>query len=327
MPTDFGAPPSPIFLTGPTAGGKSELALRLAEILGGEIVSVDSMQVYRGMDIGTAKPSPGERERVPHHLIDILDLDENFDAARFVQEAREAENDILARGRIPIFCGGTGLYFKAYLEGLGQNPPSNPALRSELGNQPLEVLLERLRSCDPEAYAKVDRNNPRRVIRALAIVLQTGQPLSTTRVSWTKFAPHSNPGRGLHKTSSLFFFGLHRSPEELRRRIERRVDAMFRQGLVEETQELMRHGLAQNMTASQALGYRQVKEYLEGQRSLQETIELIKTRTRRYAKRQMTWFRTQLSLTWIEGTQEEGLEEQATSLAQLYIQRQKKGLP
>ena len=166
----------PIFIAGPTAVGKSEIALRLAEQLGGEIISADSMQVYRGLDIGTAKPSPADRARVPHHLIDICDLTESFDAAQFARLAHRAVAEIQSRGHVPVLCGGTGLYFKAFLEGLGEAPSADAKLRAELEAAPLENLLAELRERDPAAYEKIDKKNPRRVIRAVEVMRLTGKP-------------------------------------------------------------------------------------------------------------------------------------------------------
>jgi len=161
-------PPSRVlFLGGPTAAGKSELAMLLAEKLGGEIISVDSMQVYRGLDIGTAKPRPAERARVPHHLIDVVAVTEPFNAAHFMKLAHEAVSKIQQRGHVPILCGGTGLYFKVFLEGLGQAPPGNAALRAELAATPLAELLRELAERDPEMYESIDRQNARRIIRAM----------------------------------------------------------------------------------------------------------------------------------------------------------------
>jgi tRNA dimethylallyltransferase len=279
----------PVFLAGPTAAGKSALALELAERLQGEIISVDSMQVYRGMDIGTAKPTPAEQARVRHHLIDILGLRETFDAARFLSLAHEAVSGIQARGRLPIFCGGTGLYFKAWLEGLGTAPPADPTLRAALEKTPLETLLTELAERDPATFARIDQKNPRRVIRALEVIRLTNRPFSEQRAEWPRGRPRV-PGR---------FFGITRPPGDLADRIHRRVDEMFARGLVRETEQLLRDGLADNATAFQALGYRQVVEHLRGARSLPETVELVKIRTRQFAKRQLTWFRRQMSLDWI----------------------------
>jgi tRNA dimethylallyltransferase len=291
--------PRPLLLAGPTVVGKSEIAVLLAERLGGEIISVDSMQVYRGLDIGTAKASPAERARVPHHLIDVVDLTEPFDAAQFLKLAHRAVADIQARGRVPILCGGTGLYFKAFIEGLGQAPPSDAALRAILQATPLPELLRELAERDPVTYEYIDRQNPRRVIRAIEVIRLTGQPFSTQRADWqhaARITPQAANGVGLARTTA-----------DLQRRIDARVEAMFRRGWVAETEQLLNRGLAQNPTAMQALGYRQIVEHLRGERSLPETIALIKIRTRQFAKRQMTWFRRQLHLTWIH------LEAQASA--------------
>lgn len=280
-----------VFLAGPTAVGKSEIALLLAEEIDGEIISVDSMQVYRGLDIGTAKPSPAERARVQHHLIDVVGLTEAFDAARFVRLANAAVVKIQSRRRIPIFCGGTGLYFKAFLEGLGDAPPADEKLRAALEAAPLADLLLELAERDLATYEKIDRKNPRRVIRAVEVIRLTGKPFSKQRADWksTVYSPQS-----------AVIVGMSRSAEELRERIHARVDAMFARGLVEETRQLLQRGLGQNKTAVQALGYRQVVEHLRGGNSLPETIELVKIKTRQFAKRQMTWFKRQLNMQWLE---------------------------
>ncbi len=244
------------------------------------------MQVYRGLDIGTAKPSREEQQRIPHHLIDVAELNESFDAARFVTLAKAAVEEIHSRGKVPIFCGGTGLYFKAYLDGLGEAPPSDPLLRSQLESTPLEQLLPELQQRDPVTYDKIDRQNPRRVVRALEVIRLTGKPFSEQRAAW-KSTSHPNA------------FGITRCSSELVDRIHQRVDAMFRQGLVSETEALLKSGLEQNRTAMQAIGYKQVVEHIRGERSLPETIELVKIRTRQFAKRQSTWFRRQMHLDWL----------------------------
>ncbi len=283
--------PRPVLIAGPTAVGKSEIALRLAGQLGGEIISADSMQVYRGLDIGTAKPPPADRARVPHHLIDICDLTESFDAAQFARLAHRAVAEIQSHGRVPVLCGGTGLYFKAFLEGLGEAPPADSTLRAELEAAPLENLLAELRERDPAAYEKIDKQNPRRVIRAVEVIRLTGKSFSAQRADWNSC--HSSP-------APCHFFCFSRSPADLHARINVRVDAMFARGLVDETRKLLKHGLAENKTAMQAIGYRQVVEHLRGERSLPETIELVKIRTRQFAKRQLTWFRAQKSAQWLE---------------------------
>ena len=304
--------PLPIFLAGPTAVGKSEIALLLAEKIGGEIISADSMQVYRGLDIGTAKPSPVERARVPHHLIDICDLHEAFDAAQFIQLAQKAVEEIQLRGRTPVFCGGTGLYFKAFLEGLGEAPATDDALRAELDATPLEALLTELRERDPAAYEKIDRQNPRRVIRAVAVIRLTGKKFSEQRAAWIPPFPNEDgglkmedgkprvrPSSVLHPPSSPIFC-FTRPAADLHARINARVDEMFQRGLVAETESLLKNGLAENIFAMQAIGYRQVVEHLRGERPLAETMELVKSRTRQFAKRQLTWFRRHGNCEWIE---------------------------
>lgn len=296
---------SVVALAGPTASGKSEVALTLAEQLDAEIVSADSMQVYRGMDIGTAKPSPAERARVPHHLIDIVEVTRTFDAAQFADAARKALAEIHARGKRAILCGGTGLYFNALFSGVGSAPAANAELRQELERTPLEKLLRELAERDPVAYSQVDRKNPRRIVRAVEVVRQTGRPFSEHKANW---------GRGGHPRN---VFALCRATPDLHKRINARVDAMFACGLVEETRRLLQGGLLQNRTATQALGYRQVIEYLRDERSLAETIELTKLRTRQFAKRQMTWFRNQLRPTWIEVAARESAAQVADRLVRM----------
>jgi tRNA dimethylallyltransferase len=281
-----------MFLAGPTAVGKSAVALALAETLGGEIISVDSMQVYRGLDLGTAKPTAAERARVPHHLLDVCDLHTAFDASLFVRLAQRAMAEIQARGRTPIFCGGTGLYFTAFLEGLGDAPPADEKLRAKLATTPPAELLAELREHDPATFEKIDQKNPRRVLRAVEVLRLTGRKYSEQRAAWTlapRLTGHAYPR-----------FCFTRQTDDLRQRINARVDEMFSRGLAEETRRLLPQGLAENQTAMQALGYRQVVAYLRGERGLAETIELVKTRTRQFAKRQLTWFRRRGNWQWLE---------------------------
>jgi tRNA dimethylallyltransferase len=327
--------PRAIFIAGPTAVGKSEIALLLAEKLGGEIISADSMQVYRGLDIGTAKPAPAERARVPHHLIDICDLTENFDAAQFIRRALKAVEEIQSRNKVPIFCGGTGLYFKAFLSGLGEAPATNPELRAELEAASFESLLRELRERDAAAYAQIDKQNPRRVIRAVEVIRLTGKPFSAQRARWGEtpgepehfgvrrhvgtlesgdVSPHSKLGSRGRSPHRLYCFT--RPSADLHARINARVDAMFARGLVDETRGLLQRGLEQNKTAMQAIGYRQVAEHLRGERDLTETIELVKSRTRQFAKRQLTWFRRQLDPEWIELKPDESLEKCAQKICE-----------
>lgn len=282
-------PAQPICLAGPTASGKSALALALAHRLNGEIISVDSMQVYRGLDIGTAKPTSAEQSDIRHHLIDIVDPCDPFDVARFLELSREVEADVYSRGRTPIYCGGTGLYFKALFHGVSLAPPSDPKLREELEQAPLSDLLAELARSDPQTYENIDRDNRRRVVRAVEAVRLSGRPFSEQQSNW------DSPDAVVRKN----FFAVARDPEDLRRRIDVRVDKMFADGLVEETRTLLKNGLRENRTAMQAIGYRQVVEHLEGQRTLDATVALIKTRTWQFSRRQKTWLRNQLNPNWI----------------------------
>ncbi len=291
--------PSPfIVIAGPTAVGKSEVGLRAAELLNGEIVSVDSMQVYRGLDIGTAKPSAADRARVPHHLIDVVEVTQSFDAAKFVRIAQNVVREIQSRKHLPILCGGTGFYFKALIDGIGSALQSDAGLRACLEAAPLDDLLRELAERDPATYKKIDRQNPRRVIRALEVIRLTGKPFSAQRPEWK---------RGMQTEAQ--FFGLSRSSSDLRDRIDARVDEMFRRGLVAETESLLKLGLENSKTAMQALGYRQIVEHLNGVRSLADTVALVKIRTRQFAKRQMTWFRGQMRLHWLHIESRESAED------------------
>jgi tRNA dimethylallyltransferase len=304
-----------ICLAGATATGKSEVALLLAERLAGEIISVDSMQVYRGLDIGTAKPGDAERRRAPHHLLDVAELNETFDAAKFARLAHEAVRAIQARGRLPVLCGGTGLYFKAFLDGLGEAPPADATLRAKLEAAPLAELLRELEQRDPAAFAAIDRQNPRRVIRAVEVIRLTGRPFSEQRAPW----PGSIPLRSLpdRDVQSPPFFGIVRETKDLHQRINARVDLMFQRGLVDEVRALLGRGLAENRTALQAIGYRQVAEHLRGERPLAETVELVKIRTRQFAKRQMTWFRRQAPVNWLEVGHAESTDAVAGRILQI----------
>lgn len=292
----------PIYLCGPTAVGKSAVAIELARRLNGEIISVDSMQVYRGLDIGTAKPANAERAKITHHLIDVVGLNEGFDAAAFVRLAKSAETEITSRHRRVIYCGGTGLYFNALLFGLGETPPGDPQVRAKLEGADLADLLQELRAKDPALFETIDRNNPRRIIRALEVIRLTGRPYSEQRAGWQQ-AP-AEP-----------LLGLEMDQAQLHSRINRRVEVMFAAGLIEETKGLLKLGLRENRTAAQALGYKQVIEHLDGVRGLSETVELVKLRTRQFAKRQLTWFKRQLPVLWTRA----GENESPCSIAERLI--------
>ena len=285
-----------IYITGATASGKSALAMRLANTLGGEIISVDSMQVYCGLNIGTAKPSPQEQNEIQHHLIDVAQLSEAFDAAQFVSLAQQALKLIWKRGRVPIFCGGTGLYFRALIEGLGESPPGDESLRDELAQMPIESLVTELRIKDPEAAKQVDLKNSRRLLRAIEVIRLTGRPYSEQRIGWDNVdkAPQN-------------LFCISREVDVLNQRIHKRVDEMFNQGLVEETQTLIKKGLRNNRNACQALGYRQVLDLLDGKLDLENVVQQVKTKTRQFAKRQRSWFRNQMKCKFLEWPDEENV--------------------
>ena len=302
-----------VAVVGATASGKSAVALELALALDGEVVSVDSMQVYRGMDLGTAKANAADQARLRHHLIDLVDVGQGFDAAAFRDAALPLIESLLARGKTPVLCGGTGLYFVALRHGLGVAPGSSSELRRTLEEASLDELLDELHRRDPLLYSSIDRRNRRRVVRAVEVVRLTASPFSAQRSSW--------PRPDLDQTGEIEdgwqSFGLLRAPDELAARIDARVEQMLEHGLIAETRRLLDLGLAENRTAMQAIGYRQVVEHLRGERSLAETKELIKRKTRQLAKRQMTWFRRQMRVTWLNVRADETNAEIAGRIAQL----------
>lgn len=267
-------PIGPIYLAGPTAVGKSDLAVALAERLNGEIIGADAFQVYRGLDLLTAKPDAATLSRVPHHLIGEIPLTETFDVARYVALANDRINQVTERGRVPIVAGGTGLYFRSLTHGLADLPPPDESLRAELASEPLERLLERLEQLDPLAALQIDRNNPRRVVRALEVCLLTGRPFSSFREQWSQ-------------TPDVRAVLLTREREELYARIDQRTLVMFAAGVVEEVKAVEGIGA----TASQAIGFREIRQLLAEELSEAECIAQIQQHTRNYAKRQLTWFR------------------------------------
>jgi tRNA dimethylallyltransferase len=274
--------PPLVVIVGPTGVGKTALSLELAETLRGEVVSADSRQVYRGMDIGTAKPTPEERARVPHHLIDILDPDQRFSLAEYQDRAYAAIADITRRGRLPLLVGGTGQYVRAVVEGwrIPRVPP-DPVLRAQLRKRAAsdpQALYERLIELDPAAAEFVDPRNLRRVIRALEVCIKSGRPFSEQR------------GKSPPPDSTLQI-GLTMERAALYERIDARVEVMVAQGLVQEVQALLEQGYDWSLSAMSSLGYLQLRGYLEGQISLQEAVTLIQSETRRYIRHQYNWFR------------------------------------
>lgn len=274
------------FLTGPTAGGKTEVGVALAARLGAEIVSMDSMALYRHMDIGTAKPSEAQRHAVPHHLIDVLEPHEEYSLAQYLDAAERAVWDIRARGREVLFVGGTPLYLKGLLRGIFRGPPADWELRRELEDEARRrgpsFLHERLAKVDPHAARRLHPNDTRRILRALEVHAKTGRPISALQQQFETGLP----------ADACRVFVLDWPKEELHTRIDRRVDAMFAAGLVDEVRALRSRGEPLSKTARQALGYREVLDHLEDRLGMEETVTLVKTHTRQFAKRQGTWFRS-----------------------------------
>ncbi len=285
-----------IAVAGPTASGKSSLAMQLCKDLNGELISCDSMQIYRGMDIGTAKPTKKDMEEVPHHLIDICDPDVDFSAAAFAELAKKAIEDVYSRGKTPILCGGTGLYLDSVLRGVdfGDMEP-DLALRAELleyaEKEGAEALHARLREIDPEAAEAIHPNNVKRVARALEICKLSGM----TKTEWDKNALRSDS-----PYNACIIALDYKNRDNLYIRIHMRVDEMFRMGLEEEARALFEKGyLSPETTAGGAIGYKELLGYLNGEMTKAEAAEAIKTATRHYAKRQLTWLRRNPAVHWL----------------------------
>lgn len=281
-----------LVLVGPTAVGKTELSLRLCEQFGGEVVSADSRQIYRGMDIGTAKATPAEQARVPHHLLDLRAPDQVLTVAEYQQLAYAAIDDIHRRGRVPFLVGGSALYVRAVVAGLRiPEVPPNPQLRVELEDElachGLPPLVARLQEIDPTTAAQIDLRNPRRVLRALEIVMITGKP----KVALEGAEPP--PYRMLQ-------VALTRERGALHRRIDVRVEQMVAEGLVEETRRLLAAGYAPNLPAMTSLGYREIIAYLAGEMTLAQAVVRIQIETHRFVRHQMTWFRKLPGLHWFD---------------------------
>ena len=285
-----------IVLAGPTGAGKTAISLVLAEKLGGEIISADSMQVYRGMDIGTAKATKEEQAKVPHHLIDIRDISEPLNVKDFYQEAMTACRDILMRNRTPILVGGTGFYIHAFLYGPPQGPGCDPAIRAMLQHEEerygIDLLYDKLSKFDPEYAATISPNDRHKILRALEIIEISGKKVSS--FEWKS-----------KKMQSFFDFRnwfLYWPREILYKRLEKRCDDMLRYGLLEEVVHLDRQGIRKNYTASQAIGYRQTLDFLDSAQTAQDFEQYViqlKTASRHLAKRQFTWFRKEPGFEWL----------------------------
>ncbi len=288
MSGDTAERPRFLALTGPTASGKTALSLSVAEHLGGEIISADSRQVYRHMDVGTAKATPAERTRVPHHGLDLVEPDERYSAGRFAREARAWMESIVSRGRIPFLVGGTGFFLKALLEPMFAEPEldeaRHTALRDFLQRQPRARLERWVRHLDPERAPLAVEGGPQRMGRTIEVALLSGRPLS----AWHRAAPPE--GEALQAVVVV----LELPREEMDRRIDRRVLSMIDAGLVAEVEGLLSKGLGPDAPGMTAVGYREIVKHLGGQCTLDQAVEEIRSSTRRYARRQLTWFRNQL---------------------------------
>jgi tRNA dimethylallyltransferase len=300
-----------LVLVGPTASGKTSVALALGSVLNVEIVSADSRQVYRDLDIGTAKPSPDERKRIPHHFVDMLSPDQDFSAGEFGLRARLVCSEILGRNRLPLIVGGSGLYVQALVDGFSATPGADPEYRawleSRVVKEGIPVLLADLERVDPETARTIDRTKPRRIIRALEIHHLTGTAMS---------AIHRDT-----RTESPFvpaMFGLDWPRPTLYQRINSRCEEMLRQGLLREVDELKQRGFDDSLNALNTVGYKEAFRYSRGEIEYGELVRLLKQNSRRYAKRQLTWFRRDNRIRWIPMSAERTPESVAAEIAELF---------
>ena len=291
--------PKLIVILGPTAVGKSALALEIAQAFNGEIINADSQQVYRQLNIGTGKPAPAERERVAHHLIDVVDIDADFNAALFRRLASDAVGQIHRREKCAIVCGGTGLYLKALTRGLFEGPGSDPSIRRELeqeiAGKGLADVYRKLEAIDPSVSASIHPNDRQRIVRALEVYRLTGSPLS-----------HWQRAHGFaERPFETLQIGLRREREELYELINRRSEAMIAAGLLEEVQSLIRLGFSLNLRPLQSVGYRQMAQVIRGESGLEEALVQMQQETRRLAKRQVTWFGGDHEICWFHPRQKQ----------------------
>ncbi|MFI5609872.1 tRNA (adenosine(37)-N6)-dimethylallyltransferase MiaA [Amycolatopsis sp. NPDC051903] len=285
-------PPRPVAVVGPTATGKTALAVELALALGGDVVNADALQLYRGMDIGTAKATEAERRGVPHHLLDVLDVTETASVAAYQRDARREIEEVLAAGRVPVLAGGSGLYVQAVLDDL-RFPGTDPAVRARLDAEATELgtaaLYARLGERDPAAAAAILPTNTRRIVRALEVIELTGEPFSAN-------LPKPGPAR-----YGTVLIGVDREAAELDERVDLRVEHMFDAGLVDEVRTLVTRGLREGKTASRALGYQQVLAELDGGGDFAAAAAATKQATRRFVRRQRSWFRRDKRIRWFDG--------------------------
>lgn len=283
-----------IILTGPTAVGKTKLSIELAKAVNGEIISADSMQVYKHMDIGSAKIKKEEMCGVPHHLIDVLEPDEEFHVVRFQEMAKQAMEEIYAKGKVPILAGGTGFYIQAVVKNIDfsketEKSPVREELEKLAEEKGCEYLHERLQQVDPKSAEKIHANNVKRVIRALEYFELTGKPISL----------HNEEEAAKESPYNVAYFVLNDIRERLYERIDVRVDAMLQEGLVEEVSGLEKKGYTKDMVSMQGLGYKEILSYLDGSYTLDEAVYILKRDTRHFAKRQLTWFKREKDVIWV----------------------------
>lgn len=286
----------PIAVVGPTATGKSDLAIELALAVGGEVVNADAMQLYRGMDIGTAKVTERERRGVRHHLLDVLEVTETASVAAYQRDARQVVERLLGSGKVPVLCGGSGLYVQAVLDDLrfpGTDPDVRAKLEAEAAERGPATMHERLARLDPAAAIAILPSNTRRIVRALEVIEITGEPFSAN-------LPERGPAR-----YDTVLIGIDRDIEQLDRRVELRVERMFDAGLVDEVRELAARGLRDGKTASRALGYQQVLAELDGDGDFRAAAEATAQATRRFVRRQRSWFRRDDRIRWFDAAEPE----------------------
>ncbi len=300
-----------LILSCPTASGKTYVALQVAKELPVEILSADSRQIFKYATIGTAKPSNEEVRAVPHHFIDLLAPDEQWNAGKFAQESRNTIQEIFRRQCVPFVVGGTGLYIKSLIDGIADIPEADLELRQRLfrryEKEGLQSLVNELKKVDRVAAESIDIQNPRRVLRALEIYYMTGMTRAEIEQQSNDPLQHR-----------ILWFGLHWERDILYRRIEKRVDLMIQQGLIEEVKFLLEKGYTAESQALQSVGYAEIIEYLQGRLSKQDAIDLIKQNTRRFAKRQMTWFRREKRIRWLDIRTEEDLDKAAVEITEEY---------
>jgi len=279
-----------ICIAGPTASGKTALSIALAKELDAEIVSCDSMQVYRRMDIGTAKPSPEEREGIPHHMLDVAEPDEDFSVSRYCAQADPIVEDILRRGKTAIIVGGTGLYMDSLIKGNAFAPFPSTGMREMLEQKPIEQVYAQLQSVDPEAAARLHLSDKKRIIRAMEVYLETGQTITEHNRRTQAIPPKYTP---------VWFALEDESRQALYDRIDRRVDVMLQQGLIKEIEDLLTSGISAKCTAMQAIGYKEFIAALDGRITIEEAAAQVQQASRHYAKRQLTWFRRNSAIHWL----------------------------